>query len=100
MKVWLRGEKAGKAETFVDNLPGAPDNIRLGSDGHYWIALHVSVPATGSQLPASSIPSYYQQHLMTVLHFGVQNAAEVAMAGLHHALDLHEESGGLVPRAP
>jgi len=58
MKVWLKGEKAGKAETFVDNLPGAPDNIRLGSDGHYWIALHVSLPATGSCLPASSIPSY------------------------------------------
>ncbi|KAG0545777.1 hypothetical protein BDA96_02G391100 [Sorghum bicolor] len=38
MKVWLKGEKAGKAETFVD-LPGCPDNIRLGSDGHFWIAL-------------------------------------------------------------
>jgi sugar lactone lactonase YvrE len=44
--VWLKGEKAGKAETFVD-LPGAPDNIRLGSDGHFWIALHVSLLATG-----------------------------------------------------
>ncbi|XP_066395273.1 protein STRICTOSIDINE SYNTHASE-LIKE 4-like [Miscanthus floridulus] len=44
MKVWLKGEKAGKAGTFVDNLPGAPDNIRLGSDGHYWIALHLRSP--------------------------------------------------------
>ncbi|XP_066395270.1 protein STRICTOSIDINE SYNTHASE-LIKE 4-like [Miscanthus floridulus] len=43
MRVWLKGEKAGKAETFVD-LPGAPDNIRLGSDGHFWIALHLSSP--------------------------------------------------------
>ena len=56
MRVWLKGEKAGKAETFVD-LPGAPDNIRLGSDGHFWIALHVSLPATGSRLLASSIPN-------------------------------------------
>ncbi|XP_062189546.1 protein STRICTOSIDINE SYNTHASE-LIKE 4-like [Phragmites australis] len=39
MKVWLKGEKAGMAETFIDNLPGAPDNIRLGSDGSFWIAL-------------------------------------------------------------
>ncbi|KAF8679306.1 hypothetical protein HU200_046089 [Digitaria exilis] len=39
MKVWLKGEKADKAETFIDNLPGCPDNIRLGSDGHFWIAL-------------------------------------------------------------
>ncbi|WVZ94877.1 hypothetical protein U9M48_040713 [Paspalum notatum var. saurae] len=38
-RVWLKGEKAGKAETFIDNLPGCPDNIRLGSDGHFWIAL-------------------------------------------------------------
>jgi hypothetical protein len=56
LKVWLKGEKAGKAETFVD-LPGAPDNIRLGSDGHFWIALHVSLPATGSRLLASSMPN-------------------------------------------
>ncbi|KAL6855883.1 hypothetical protein ACP4OV_018685 [Aristida adscensionis] len=39
LKVWLKGEKAGQAETFVDNLPGSPDNIRLGSDGSFWIAL-------------------------------------------------------------
>ncbi|EAZ04694.1 hypothetical protein OsI_26852 [Oryza sativa Indica Group] len=38
-RVWLKGEKAGEAEIFVDNLPGNPDNIRLGSDGHFWIAL-------------------------------------------------------------
>ena len=46
MKVWLKGEKAGHAETFVENLPGCPDNIRLGSDGYFWIALlPVSLPA-------------------------------------------------------
>jgi len=80
MRVWLKGEKAGKAETFVD-LPGAPDNIRLGSDGHFWIALHVSLPATGSRLLASSIPNLLTagtvffspaeqaQHHLTVLSF-------------------------------
>jgi len=47
MKVWLKGEKAGTAETFVD-LPGGPDNIRLGSDGHFWIAV---LQVTGSRLP-------------------------------------------------
>uniref|UniRef100_A0A0D9X1F2 Strictosidine synthase conserved region domain-containing protein n=1 Tax=Leersia perrieri TaxID=77586 RepID=A0A0D9X1F2_9ORYZ len=39
LRVWLKGEKTGQAEIFVDNLPGNPDNIRLGSDGHFWIAL-------------------------------------------------------------
>jgi hypothetical protein len=48
-KVWLRGEKSGQVETFVDNLPGGPDNIRLGSDGSFWIAL----------LPVSRSPCHY-----------------------------------------
>ena len=28
----------GKSEVFIDNLPGIPDNIRLTSNGNYWIA--------------------------------------------------------------
>ncbi|XP_040382082.1 protein STRICTOSIDINE SYNTHASE-LIKE 4-like isoform X2 [Oryza brachyantha] len=39
LRVWLKGDNAGQAEIFVDNLPGNPDNVRLGSDGHFWIAL-------------------------------------------------------------
>ena len=38
-RVWLSGGRAGTAEMLVDNLPGFPDNIALGSDGLIWIAL-------------------------------------------------------------
>jgi sugar lactone lactonase YvrE len=38
-KFWLTGTKAGQAETLVENLPGFPDNISLGSDGWIWVAL-------------------------------------------------------------
>ncbi|TFV45969.1 SMP-30/gluconolactonase/LRE family protein [Blastococcus sp. TF02A_35] len=38
-RVWLTGERAGTAEVFVDDLPGHPDNIALGSDGLVWITL-------------------------------------------------------------
>ncbi|CAM0909426.1 unnamed protein product [Alopecurus aequalis] len=38
-KLWLKGDKAGQVETFIDNLPGIPDNIRLAPDGSFWIAL-------------------------------------------------------------
>lgn len=38
-KLWLKGDKAGQPETFVENLPGSPDNIRLATDGSFWIAL-------------------------------------------------------------
>lgn len=39
LRYWLKGEKRGKTEIFVENLPGAPDNINLAPDGSYWIAL-------------------------------------------------------------
>lgn len=35
----IQGEKKGKIEKFVENLPGYPDNIHYDGDGHYWIAL-------------------------------------------------------------
>ncbi|KAJ4970499.1 hypothetical protein NE237_003598 [Protea cynaroides] len=38
-KYWLQGPKAGTHELFVD-LPGFPDNVRMNSDGDFWIALY------------------------------------------------------------
>ncbi|XP_051147307.1 protein STRICTOSIDINE SYNTHASE-LIKE 5-like [Andrographis paniculata] len=38
-KYYIEGPKKGSAETFVENLPGLPDNIRYDGKGHYWIAL-------------------------------------------------------------
>lgn len=40
LRYWLRGERAGQVEVFVDNLPGIPDGI--SSNGHdlYWVALY------------------------------------------------------------
>jgi sugar lactone lactonase YvrE len=34
---WLRGDKAGSTEVFVENLPGFPDNLTF-SDGILWMA--------------------------------------------------------------
>ncbi|KAJ8437560.1 hypothetical protein Cgig2_017913 [Carnegiea gigantea] len=39
LKYWLQGDQKGKIEIFVENLPGAPDNINLAPDGSFWIAL-------------------------------------------------------------
>jgi len=41
-KYWLVGEKAGRAEVLVDNLPGFPDNLYVGKatsngDIRYWL---------------------------------------------------------------
>ncbi|XP_076955417.1 protein STRICTOSIDINE SYNTHASE-LIKE 5-like [Bidens hawaiensis] len=39
LKYWLKEEKKGKVDIFIDNLPGAPDNINLAPDGSFWIAI-------------------------------------------------------------
>jgi len=38
-RYWLAGDKAGRAEPFLENLPGFPDNIGRGLEGRYWVAL-------------------------------------------------------------
>jgi sugar lactone lactonase YvrE len=38
-RVWLAGPRAGERETFVDNLPGFPDNLSTAADGLFWVAL-------------------------------------------------------------
>ncbi|XP_055805271.1 protein STRICTOSIDINE SYNTHASE-LIKE 5-like [Solanum dulcamara] len=37
-KYYIKGERKGTVDMFVDNLPGYPDNIRYDGEGHYWIA--------------------------------------------------------------
>lgn len=40
MRYWLKGDKAGQLEPFIDNLPGFPDNITYNGNGTYWLALY------------------------------------------------------------
>eukprot|EP01132_Coremiostelium_polycephalum_P008067 gene8067-9925_t len=38
-RVWIKGKKAGKVETFIENLPGYPDGIELGPDNKLYISI-------------------------------------------------------------
>lgn len=38
-RYFLSGGRINSTDTFIDNLPGFPDNIRLGQDGRFWLAL-------------------------------------------------------------
>ena len=38
-RFWLKGSKRGQTEIFADDLPAMPDNMSLGSDGLYWVAM-------------------------------------------------------------
>ncbi|RVX05555.1 Protein strictosidine synthase-like 5 [Vitis vinifera] len=53
LKYWLEGERKGRTETFIDNLPGGPDNINLAPDGSFWIAL-IKVTSDGFEFVHTS----------------------------------------------
>ncbi len=38
-RLWLKGEKAGQQDVFIDDLPGMPDNIRFDGENTFWIAM-------------------------------------------------------------
>ncbi len=38
-RYWLKGARAGTADTFVDDLPGFPDNLDRSPRGTFWVAL-------------------------------------------------------------
>jgi sugar lactone lactonase YvrE len=41
LRYWVAGPRAGERETFIDDLPGYPDNIHRDADGLYWVGLVV-----------------------------------------------------------
>lgn len=38
-RYWLKGDKAGQHDIFIDNLPGLPDNLQGDRQGTFWVAL-------------------------------------------------------------
>lgn len=38
-RIWLQGDRKHLVETYIDNLPGFPDNITLSPRGTWWVAL-------------------------------------------------------------
>jgi len=38
-RLWLTGDRTGRTDALMDNLPGFPDNLASGSAGLMWVAL-------------------------------------------------------------
>lgn len=51
-RYWLNGAKKGQYESFVEGLPGLPDNITPDADG-LWVALVVAADPSNPMLPHS-----------------------------------------------
>lgn len=43
----MAGLNKGGMDTFIENLPGFPDNIRRSSSGGYWVAMSAIRPNPG-----------------------------------------------------
>jgi sugar lactone lactonase YvrE len=39
LRYWLKGDRAGQQEVFIDNLPGFPDGVSGNGQGTFWVAL-------------------------------------------------------------
>jgi sugar lactone lactonase YvrE len=37
LRYWLKGEKQGQTDIFIDNLPGLPNGIARRKDGSFWL---------------------------------------------------------------
>lgn len=46
-RIHVAGLNKGGMDTFIENLPGFPDNIRRSSSGGYWVAMSAIRPNPG-----------------------------------------------------
>jgi adipocyte plasma membrane-associated protein len=67
-KFYLKGEKKGQTEVFVEGLPGIPDNITPDEDG-LWIGLVVSADPQHPMLPQSlTRMPWVRKFIVRILH--------------------------------
>jgi sugar lactone lactonase YvrE len=68
VRYWLKGEKMGQTEIFIDNLPGLPNGIARRNDGSFWLGfttrrddlLDKYQPKTGMKKLIFAIPLWLQ----------------------------------------
>ncbi len=61
-RLWLSGARAGEHETFVDNLPGFPDNLSC-YEGTFWVAL----PSLRDRLLDNMLPRPWLRNIVARL---------------------------------
>lgn len=97
-RYWLKGEKAGSQDVFIDNLPGFPDGISGNRKGVFWLAM----PSPRNPLMDKIHPSPWKKGLVSKLPTFLQPSA--IHQGIVIALDetgqviktLHDPDGARV----
>lgn len=70
-RYWLKGEKAGTSDIFIDNLPGFPDGVSSNRQGTFWLAL----PSPRNPKMDDMHPSIFTKKLVTKLPTWMQPGA-------------------------
>ncbi|MFT5834161.1 MAG: sugar lactone lactonase YvrE [Cognaticolwellia sp.] len=68
LKYWLKGEKAGTFEVFLENLAGFPNNISRRDNGNFWVGFTTKRndqlddihPKAGMKKFVYGLPSFFQ----------------------------------------
>lgn len=70
-RYWLKGEKAGSHDVFIDNLPGFPDGVSANRNGTFWLAM----PSPRNPLMDTLHPSPWKKSLVAKLPKFLQPSA-------------------------
>ena len=70
-RYWLKGEKTGTSDIFIDNLPGFPDGISRGEGGVFWLA----IPSPRNPVMDDAHPKPWLKELIVKLPKFMQPAA-------------------------
>jgi len=79
-RCYVKGEKRGQVEIFIDNLPGFPDNIRRSASGSYWIGL---IEIRRQNGPVLDIELYAPYPQIRQLRYKWQLFKSVSQASMH-----------------
>jgi len=59
IRYWITGPRAGTRETFLEGLPGLPDNIGYDGHGLFWVALYA--PRTAAVTRIRALPPWLRK---------------------------------------
>ena len=79
-RYWISGPKAGRAEPFIEALPGIPDNISKGDNGIFWVAL------VGPRGPVIDTQSIFLRKIIFRLLFILEPIVENPPKGSNHII--------------
>lgn len=71
LRYWLKGDKAGTSDVFIDKLPGFPDGLSANRKGTFWLA----IPSPRNPMLDNAHPKPWLKNLLSKLPKFLQPSA-------------------------